>query len=85
MQLILSLFLHHHSHGRNLRLCDRLGLTQVVAQTVAQIVAKTVAQVILPVGIVFIVVGITLVIYFIFLRHGDISSENRGNCAKRRS
>jgi hypothetical protein len=63
MQLHLSLLLHHHSHGSDLRLRGRLGLAQIVAQTVT--------QVIFAVGSVFFVVVITLVVDFILLKCGD--------------
>jgi hypothetical protein len=63
MQLILLLFFNHLSHGHDLGLHGRLWLAGVVAQTVA--------QVIFPVGSVFFVVMITLVLDFILLKCGD--------------
>jgi hypothetical protein len=77
MQLILSLFLHHLLHGRDLGLHGRLGLTGVVAQTAA--------QVIFSVGSIFFILVITLVIDFILLVYGDSSGKNRGYLAERRS
>jgi hypothetical protein len=77
MQLILLLFLNHLSHGRDLGFHARLGL--------AQVVPLTVAQVIFPVGIVFIVVAITLVVDFILFMYRDSSGENRGYLAEKRS
>ena len=59
----------------------RFGLARVVALTVVQ----TVAQVVFPVGSVFFIVVITLVVDFILLKYGDSSGENRGYLAKRRS
>jgi hypothetical protein len=85
MKLILSLFLHHHSHGRNLGLRGRLVRAQVVDQTIAQVVAQTVAQVILPVGSVFLFVMTTVVVDFILLTYGDALGENQGYSAQRSS
>jgi len=87
MQLILSPVHHHLLHCCDPGLHGGLGLSLVVAHTVAEFVAQTVALVVAQsvalvmfhVGSVLITVVITLVVEFILLRYGYSSGKNRSN------